>query len=169
MLLRRGDPEQQQQETEGGGGGEGGEAGVPHLDHLRPLTASPDNHHLSHQTISLSLTLAPHLSLPLTQVPSLDPMPERRSKSSSSLQSPHGGPALLVVPPPPLPRHGGDGDRGLAGRLDQAAGEGVVAEQETQPEVSGVRGARPLPGAYARPSHGTFARTFARTRLNSLS
>ena len=60
-------------------------------------------------------------------------MPEGRQEGPSSLQPAHSGPALLVVPSPALPGHGGDGDGGLAGRPDQAAGEGVVAEQEAQP------------------------------------
>ena len=66
LLLHRGNPEQQQQKTESRQRGEGGEAGVSHLDHLRPLTASPDNHNLSYKALSFTFTLAARLSLPLT-------------------------------------------------------------------------------------------------------
>ena len=52
-------------------------------------------------------------------------------------------------------------------RNDRAAGEGLVAEQETQLEVSRIWGPRSLPVAHARSSHSTSAWPFARAQVFS--
>ena len=102
------------------------------------------------------------VSLTLPLVPLLDAVPERQQEEPETLQQADSDHPVLVVPPPPLPHGGGDGGGGRRHQPEQAAGEGLVAEQETLPAGQTERGERPLPRPHPPPPHRLLSRQHPR-------